>query len=489
MNKKYFYDENSVLYKIKSIHANEIYNSKKLYEFRKIIPLKKPKVVFLYEHEDCKAITGAFIINDIISLPPLKLAQKAKLSGNKLKSLLIYFKGYKIGNAFQIGEVFKFDEPLTNREIKDLYKQYKSPQSFIYLKTYKKLEDKLFTMLDDEYKKRLSLISFSVPNDKDFKIFKKIALEEVSKNYDEIDSSFVDHIIGCTKMGKDGNGYFTKRKDLVVLKKDNLKIGYTVLTQKIGDSIKTGPTILFNNFRKLGYGQLVRKKIEYDYYNMGFRKVYCTCNALDKNVLYYLMNSGMRIEAHLINQYKNNSSEIVLGKLLVKEKKFFPKIKRVDSEITKIKIVSGKISGLMRSFFKKNFELFYCKIDDSFLDILEKASKRFSLMNYHEKEKKIYSFEDNVGKIIGSVICSLKRGGAVKLTLLIKTQNYQSIKRAIKKVELDNKKHYRKKIYLNLPVNDIIMIGYFSKMNYQIEGLLQAPYLPGLDLVQMGKLI
>jgi hypothetical protein len=33
------------------------------------------------------------------------------------------------------------------------------------------------------------------------------------------------------------------------------------------------------------------------------------------------------------------------------------------------------------------------------------------------------------------------------------------------------------------------MIGYFSKMGYQIEGLLQAPYLSGLDLVQMGKLI
>ena len=46
-----------------------------------------------------------------------------------------------------------------------------------------------------------------------------------------------------------------------------------------------------------------------------------------------------------------------------------------------------------------------------------------------------------------------------------------------------------KKVYLNLPVNDSLMIGYFSKMGYKIEGLLQAPYTPGLDLVQMGKLI
>lgn len=485
--KSFFSDYPAVLYKIKSIHAKRIYNGEKKFELRKTMPSIHPKIIFLYENEEHRAITGGFLVKQIFHLPINELWKVVGEKGTTRNRFFEYYKDHKKGCAFEIDTAFQFSTPLKASDIKSLEKKFHYPQSFIYLQKHKTLYASLSQLLELEYKKSLTLIDFIQPSKGEIKLFKSLTKKEISKNYDEIDESFIDNIINCTKLGFDPNGYFTTKKLLYSIKKDDALLGFTVLTEKIGNSVKTGPTILLKQYRGKSIGQLIRKKIEYEYYSKGFRKVYCTCNANAQEILQYLLRSGLRVEAHLKNQYKKGSSEFVLGKLLKKQRKIFSPISREKIPIKKIKYSSDKTLIEIKKILLAHFHKYYAKIDESFCDTLIKASYHTHQDSYSKKGKTIFRFLDSKEKIIGLVICSPKRGGAVKLNPVLLTEHYESLYKAFLKIEKFFSMQSRTKLYLSLLVNDLALIGFFNRMGFLIEGLLQEPYQEGIDMVQMGK--
>jgi predicted transcriptional regulator len=482
-------DASLVLYKIKTTNARRIYAGQKKYELRKVIPRIRPTVVFLYEHNSHKAITGGFFVREVIHLPITKLWEQVREFATTRERFFQYFENWKAGYAFEIEDYFEFSQPLESRDIDELESAFQYPQSFIYLEKHKRLMRKLVEMLDAQYSSHFAKIHLVIPNIEDFKEFKKLALTEVSRNYDDIDKSFIDHIIDCTQKGVDPNGYFTVRKDLFVITHRTEKVGFTVITEKRGGSIKTGPTILLPRFRYQGIGELIRKRIEAEGFRKGARKIYCTCNAQDRAVLKYLLKSGMHIEAHLYHQYRNNSSEIVLGKMLSQTVKQHCAINRNHIKIVEIRDDLGSYLSLFKNFLLRYFETFYLSIDAAFVDSIYRASHSSKIDRYASKGKKVFLGFGRRSRLVTVVICSPKRGGSVKLTLVNMTNHFDSVAKIVNSTEAYCRSKRRTKMYLNIPASDYNMVETFSKLGFLVEGLLQEPYSPGVDHFQLGKML
>lgn len=478
---------NAIIISIKSIHAEKIYSGEKRYELRKVAPKTFPEVVFIYETEGKKAITGVFYVKDIISLPIADLWKRVGIRATSKKSFNKYYSGYKTGVAYEIGSVYKFEEPVPLAHIIDLQTGFTIPQSFAYLSKHPILERQLYDMLEVFRQNSDSRLSFSLPTEHDLVLFKELAQKEISKNYDEIDNSFAQAIIKSAKLGYDPNGFFTKGKQIVAVKCKGELVGFTVLSYKISDAIKTGPTLILESFRRKGFGTEIRKWIEQFALAKGYRKLYCTCNATDDSILQYLLKSGMRIEAHLLNQYKKESSELILGKLLMGGSvKKYPLFFR--SDIKQAKLVEydnthyDAVKTLLLSDFKKSF----LPVSEDFVKRLCQSTQNFKIDKYSSKGKVIFLGQDSDSNLLSIIICSPKRGGAVKLWYLSKTSNYAAFLYSLSNIALYFKKQKRTKLYITIPCSDYQTLRYFEQFGFAKEGILAEPYQPEVDMIQLG---
>jgi predicted transcriptional regulator len=415
----------AIILTIQAIHAEKIYSGKKIFELRKVIPSTPPEIVFLYEQNGSRSITGAFIVKKILTFPLNSLWKLVGPKGTTKDRFYEYFKGYTKGNAYEIEEVIKFENPIYYDRIIDIAPNFSHPQSFLYLKSFPKLKEKLFLELNKYSMRKGIEISFAKPTIYEEDQFKKLAMQEISKKYDEIDSSFVDNIVICSRLGIDPSGYFTSRKILFSIKLSKKTIGYTVITEKIGNSVKTGPTILLSEFRNLGIGRQVRRQIEEIYHKLGYRKLYCTCNATDFSVIRYLIKSGMKVEAHLSSQYKKGNSEFIFGKLLKNNEKVYPKFNRKKIQAHNVNIHLKKDNSLIVDFLLKYFKYYYFEIESGFVTKLLKST-RLKIGKYTQKTKVIFTSKTDDGAIHSISICSPKRGGAVKINFISNTTDQKS---------------------------------------------------------------
>jgi predicted transcriptional regulator len=120
-----------VLLSIKPEYTTKILSGEKTYEFRKQIPKRKIKKVFIYESYPTKNIVGWFSIKGILSGSPEEIWEKCKTKGgiNKDK-YFTYCNGNKIVHAFEIDEIVRFNSPINPVEIDP---KFKAPQNFSYL--------------------------------------------------------------------------------------------------------------------------------------------------------------------------------------------------------------------------------------------------------------------------------------------------------------------------------------------------------------------
>lgn len=471
----------SIILNIQAVHAARIYSGRKTFELRKVIPSSSPEIVFLFEQNGEKAITGAFIVKKIHKLPIDVLWKVVGSKATTKERFYNYFDGYEFGNAYEIDEVIKFENPVYYNEIIDLTPSFRHPQSFVYLRTYPELKKKLFLELNKASLLGGVEITFSKPSEEEEAQFKQIALEEISKKYDEIDKSFVDNIVKCSKKGFDPNGYFTSRKILYSIKLSKKTIGYIVVTEKIGNSVKTGPTILLPEYRNKGFGREARNQIEEIYKEHGFRKLYCTCNATDCSVIRYLIKSGMKVEAHLSNHYKAGNSEFIFGKLLRSNVKAYPKIIRQKTSASSITTYSKSDEFKLTDFLTKNFKYYYFDIDDEFVrKVLRATSTKIGL--YSKKNKIVFTSQADNGDILTIAICSPKRGGAIKINFLTETSDKSSFNSFFEQIIKYFRALNRTKIYTTIPIFDLTITKYFEDKGFTKEGTLIEPYMDGIDM-------
>jgi len=119
-----------VLLSIKPEYAEKIFSGEKKYEFRKQKPKFVIDIVFVYESSPTRSIVGGFSVKIIHSGPPERIWQKCKESSGIEKSdYLNYCNGTKVIHAFEIGETFKFENPINPFKV---ISDFKPPQSFSY---------------------------------------------------------------------------------------------------------------------------------------------------------------------------------------------------------------------------------------------------------------------------------------------------------------------------------------------------------------------
>jgi predicted transcriptional regulator len=478
----------SILLNIQSVHAEKIYKGTKLYELRKTIPTIHPNIVFLYEQKK-KVISGAFIVDSIIQEEINELWEIVGINGTSKDRFFEYYKGYKKGYAYKILHKVKFSQEVKFKDILNIEPNFIHPQSFLYLKNFPNLFEFLQKELNKVVKVAPSLIQFEKPDLKEQNLFIEMAYEEIRKKYDEIDASFAENIVNVSKLDEDPNGYFTFRKILYAIKINLNLIGFIVITEKRGNCIKTGPSILLNEYRNLGIGPFIRAKIEEVYKVKGFRKIYCTCNSKDSSVINYLLKSNMRIEAHLFNQYSKEGSELIFGKLLVKHPKCNLKLIRSQSKSTIISEFTAYDTLEMTDFLSEHFSKSYFNIDNKFIKrLLENAQRSNEKSAYSSKPKSIFISRTSYGSIKIVSICSPKRGGSVKLNFISETINSESVKNNLSYV-VNYYKTSKTKIFTTIPTSDLKLLQLLEEFGFQKEGLLIEPYQNGVDMFFLSYFI
>lgn len=121
----------SVLLSIKPEYTHKILSGEKKYEFRKQIPKREIKKVFIYESYPTKNIVGWFSIKRILSGSPEEIWERCKTQGGiNRDKYFTYCNGKKIVHAFEIDEIVQFNSPINPLEIDPTFK---APQNFSYL--------------------------------------------------------------------------------------------------------------------------------------------------------------------------------------------------------------------------------------------------------------------------------------------------------------------------------------------------------------------
>ena len=127
--------------------------------------------------------------------------------------------------------------------------------------------------------------------------------EEIPKNYDDIDHSFAESIFTTHLRGSDSRGFFTKRKTIWGLYDDAGLVGFNVITEKRGGSVKSGPLILAPSIRRQGVGSDFKKEVVDYYRRAGSHKAYATVSSRNSAAMMMNLRLGWDIEAVLSNQH------------------------------------------------------------------------------------------------------------------------------------------------------------------------------------------
>lgn len=480
--------EQSILMSIKPGYADEIYSGQKRFELRKIFPRDNVRYVFLIETNGMKKVTGFFEVSKIHTGPVRELWQRVNKKNYDKKRFYRYFEHWDKGHAIEIAEAHKFVNPVTLPEITEIIPTFRIPQGFMWLWKTEQLGRHL---LDHAVRDKMGEPRFSLRRicRGEIPLFRKLVLNYVGKFYDDIDNSFVDKIMDCTVDGRDRHGYFTKSKTVFTIMHQGTPIGHTVLTEKKGNSMKTGPTILFEDYRGQGIGTSFRSFLD-DYLKAeGYRKVYCTCPDTNLPTMRYLTKSNYRIEAHSFNQYNNRNGELVFGKLLVDRGVRDPVFKRGDYKVDKI--TRNMLSeAKFRRHFKGAFGRYFFRIDDSFGLSLVRAICDLSPEDMFTKKQKVVfvAHQGNVPHTL--LVFSPKRGGVFKLTFVIKSSVAGSIRSTISYALEQLRRDYEvRKVFTSFPVHDKLVYHVFRSLDFGLEGLLTQPYSEGVDFVQLAKFI
>lgn len=308
--------------------------------------------------------------------------------------------------------------------------------------------------------------------EKDFEYFIKLFEFNISTLYPFSSKLTAKSIIETHKTGFDPNGYFTKFKTLwKLVSEDGLTLGFSVVTEKRGGSVKFGPSIVVKDYRHQGYGSVLRTLLEDHYRELGYRKSYLTTNATNTNAFSYLLKIGYKIELHLKQHYTKADDEIVLSKFLNENQDFKYSKPELSKEII------NDFGEYVTEYLAENYE----EIDNTFYNNLTKSiSSEFikTEESFIKKNKIKFEFkEDNF-----FAITSPKRGGCIKISPLVLSGSETNDLKNIEKIVSFFQSSLYHKFYTFIPVNRVYDRKILEKYGFIIEGVFREPYKKGVDM-------
>jgi len=471
---------NALILSIRREHATRIFDGSKQFELRKSLPSCEIQRVYLYESGGGGMI-GCFDPKRIIRDAKDALWTEVNYRATTSQRFNRYFENRSVGCAIEVANPVKFDSPISIEILRTIKRSFRVPISSEVIP----LESPLGVFLE---KKRalnrrklgpqLTLVPISA---KDRPVYERWVFKHVGKRYEGIDGTFAARNLDVHDLGHDPAGFFTERKEVLSITRGKTRVGFTTITWKTNGCAKTGPTILGSSYRGRGLGRAARRAIESRVRGAGYRKIYCTSADDAHQVIGYLLDSGMKIEAHLDRQYSAEHGELVFGKFLLADEyidRKTPQRRDIRAELLDINSIARQ---RLRQAIETLFSRDWIEPNAAFADRILKSAFAKGKPDARQKAKRIVCY--GVGEEIYALVILLpKRGGAVKALLCSATDDLATVKALIEEsVRLSCRWGSRKVYYLH-PLLDLTIVKALKESQFQMEGFLKAPYRPGEDV-------
>lgn len=481
--------------------ASRIFAGRKLFELRKSRP-SSTGWVFLYETKDetdaVHAVRGAFYFDEFLDLPLEQLWNRVGERATSRQRFDRYFGGkYKSGIALVIRKVLIFKKPIRVEELQAIDPQFSLPRG---LWTYHLVPDdsKVISFLHSVPIQRTidhtmthssqmngELSVEPLVREADIAMFRENFVLHVLPNYPESED-YPDFVTNIHFEGEDVFGYFTKAKKVWVFKRGDAVVGFTVVSEKRGGSIKFGPTIILPEWRGRGYGAPFRLLAEQQYPHA--RKCYNTLPDNNLAALRYVLRAGYQIEAHLMEQYRRGSGEIVVGKLLVPQSAApdLPPEPITRSGRLNIRDATSIKAGELTPLLQELLGDYYDEVNEGYVQGLVKAmTSSFSLSH---KSKRMFLAQRG-DHPVGVVIATPKRGGALKCSpLVVKGDDDECLVALLDSCARAFPERPFHKMYCHLPLLSLSLIRAAKRQGFCVEGVLREPYKTGIDMIALGRI-
>lgn len=324
--------------------------------------------------------------------------------------------------------------------------------------------------------------------------FSELCSEYIGANYDDIDETFAENIVAAHEKGFDPLGYFTKTKSIWVLDQKGSMLGFLVATEKRGGSVKFAPGIMKPKFQRKGFGTVMWKEVEKIYCKKGARKIYNHAPLRRFDLFKWVVSLGLRMEAHLIEQYRPGQDEYVAGRFLQETKTTAPLPilpgKRKNEVKLKIREYEDGDQKEISALLLEEMPRWYDEIDQNFVDSIITAIPRFK-DSFRKKGKRVFIVESKE-EIVAATVATPKRGGAVKLVPFIVRRDMNSREmgeQLLQHVQKHMEGPETRKLYTLLPLVDFVSTQAFRSLDFKIEGLVREPYKNGIDNIFLGKIL
>jgi len=469
-----------IILSIRREHAKRIFDGSKLFELRKRLPNENFKRVYLYQTGG-GGIVGCFDPSRVLRDQKGLLWDQVNWSATTKARFERYFERSTDGYAIEVSKPVKFKRPLSTIEMKEVDPKFHVPMSSRLVPLGSPLGQVLERYRRLNRKRQSSEVILSPIATAERAKYRRLVTKYVGARYEGIDDTFAARTLEVHDIGHDPSGFFTDRKEVFSIWIRKEHIGFTTITWKNNGCAKTGPTIIEPKFQGRGFGRATRKAIEVLVRKEGYRKIYCTCADNAPEIASYLLDSGMKLEAHLDRQYSGDHGEFVFGKFLIADEyqgSYVPE--RVQVRATLIN--SPEISEIaLKRDFKNLFSETWTPVTDSFADRIVRGSMATKKPDPRNKSKRMVCI-GKPNKILGLTVLLPKRGGAVKALLATATNDDSSLRKMIDEVCRLSCRWGSRKIYFLHPLLDITVIQALRESQFQMEGFLRAPYKPGQDV-------
>ena len=472
--------ESYLILSIRREHAQRILEGSKIFELRKRLPTREFKRVYMYETGG-GGIVGCFDPLRIIREKKAALWDKVNYQATTRMRFNNYFSRSTDGYAIEVAKPVRFKEPISVKELRELEPGFHAPMSSRAIAANSRLGLFLETKRRLARRRESPAVSLAPIASPERKRYEELVLKHIGARYDGIDETFASRTLEVHDVGHDPAGFFTERKEVFSIWNRKEHIGFTTVTWKNNGCAKTGPTIIESKHLHKGFGRATRAAVEALVRKAGFRKIYCTCADDAPNVVAYLLDSGMKIEAHLDRQYSTDHGEFVFGKFLVADE--YEEISLAKREHKKSKVIDPELvkkASLIRDF-KKLFEESWTTVDDSFAERIVQGGASRKKPDPRYKAKRIVCMGTR-NKIDGLTVLLPKRGGSVKALMASATDDEASVKAMIEEVARLSCGWGARKIYYLHPLLDVSLVRVLRNSQFQMEGFLRAPYKRGQDV-------
>lgn len=284
----------------------------------------------------------------------------------------------------------------------------------------------------------------------------------------------------------DPNGFFTKRRGLLLIGESGDPKAMLSWVVKRGGSLKTNALRVADSHLREGLGNAIKNEMLLMGEAVGVRKMYCTTSRQNTAALELNKRLGYVEEAEFPRHYHLQKDEVILGKMLREVESTADKSKAMllpQSPFGGISVKPldvNKDGSEFRALIQSTLTGWHDDVGDDFVGNTMNGAIR-GVEDVHGKGKFILFARDAQGNVCGTAVLTLKMGGPAKIYPLVGTAEAQvKLLDEIIKVARKLQSHV---VYTFSPEWDKAEAELLKEIGFSNRGEIEAPYKPGANLI------